>query len=158
MSSAGTKSGGGGATTYASTFDPDSLFGFGGKPADYNYRLMGERPMLASVNANSPAIPCAHDGGRTVCPENWQMRNLYEIEATAKDRPFLGGGTIVARRMLYIDSEGWFITVSDLYGPNGQLWKTIATFHAYSDRSTPNARVAIWPYKRMFETARWTKI
>jgi hypothetical protein len=33
------------------------------------------------------------------------------------------------------------------------LWKTIANFHAYSDRATPNARVAIWPYERMFETA-----
>ena len=153
ISSAGSRSGAGGATTYASTLDPDSAFGFGGKPADYNYRLMGERSMLASVNANSPAIPCAEDGGRTVCPENWQMRRLYVIEATAKNRPFLGGSTIVPRRVLYIDSEGWFITASDLYGPNGQLWKTIANFHAYSDRSTPNARAAIWPYKRMFATA-----
>jgi len=152
-SSAGTQYGAGGATTYASTLDPDSLFGFGAKPADYNYRLMGERSMLASVNANSPAAVCAQDGGRTVCPENWQMRRLYVIEATAKHRPALGGSTIVPRRVLYIDSEGWFITAADLYGPDGQLWKTIANFHAYSDRSTPNARVAIWPYKRMFETA-----
>ena len=153
ISSAGSRSGAGGATTYASTLDPDSAFGFGGKPGDYNYRLMGERSMLASVTGDSPATACAQDGGRTVCPENWQMRRLYVIEATAKNRPFLGGSTIVPRRVLYIDSEGWFITASDLYAPNGQLWKTIANFHAYSDRSTPNARVAIWPYKRMFETA-----
>ena len=26
-------------------------------------------------------------------------------------------------------------------------------FHAYRDRAVPNARVAIWPFKRMFETA-----
>ena len=153
ISSAGSKSGAGGATTYASTLDPDSAFGFGGKPADYTYRLVGERSMLASVNGNSPATACAQDGGRTVCPENWQMRRLYVIEATAKNRPFLGGSTIVPRRVLYIDSEGWFITASDLYLPNGQLWKTLANFHSYSDRATPNARVAIWPYKRMFETA-----
>ena len=81
------------------------------------------------------------------------MRRLYVIEATAKHRPSLGGNTIVPRRVLYIDSEGWFITAADLYGPDGQLWKTIANFHAYSDRATPNARVAVWPYKRMFETA-----
>jgi hypothetical protein len=30
------------------------------------------------------------------------MRNLYAIEAAAaKDRPFLGGSTILQRRMLY---------------------------------------------------------
>jgi hypothetical protein len=153
ISSAGYKSGAGGGTTYAFTLDPDSAFGFGGKPGDYNYRLIGERSMLASVNGSSPATACAQDGGRTVCPENWQMRHLYVIEATAKNRPLAGGGTIVPRRVLYIDSEGWFITASDLYGPTGQLWKTLANFHAYSDRGTPNARVAIWPYKRMFETA-----
>ncbi|MDE3159143.1 MAG: DUF1329 domain-containing protein [Acidobacteriota bacterium] len=153
ISGAGVRSGAGGATTYASTLDPDSLFGFGAKPADYNYRLVGERSMLASVNGNSPATACAQDGGRTVCPENWQMRRLYVIEATAKHQASLGGSTIVPRRVLYIDSEGWFITAADLYGPNGQLWKTIVNFHAYSDRATPNARVAIWPYKRMFETA-----
>src|SRR5215472_4148141 len=153
ISSAGSRSGAGGATTYASTLDPDSAFGFGGKPDDYAYRLMGERSMLASFNGNSPASACAQDDGRTVCPENWQLRRLYVIEASVKNRPFLGGSTIVPRRVLYIDAEGWFITASDLYGPNGQLWKTIANFHAYSDRPTPNARVAIWPYKRMFETA-----
>jgi len=74
-----------GSTTYASTWDPDSAFGFSAKIEDYTYRLLGERPMLASVEAeNSPAQPCASDGGRTVCPENWEMRNLYVIEATAK--------------------------------------------------------------------------
>ena len=27
------------------------------------------------------------------------------------------------------------------------------TYNAYRDRATPNARVAIWPFKRMFQTA-----
>ncbi len=154
ISGAGTQAGGGGATTYASTLDPDSALGFSGKLTAYTYRLIGERPMLGSVEAaNSPEIACAEDGGRSVCPENWEMRNLYVVEATVKSRPFPGGNVIVPRRILYIDSEGWFVTAADLFNPNGELWKTIATFHAYRDRSTPNARVAVWPFKRMFETA-----
>ncbi len=153
--SPGTQGGGaGGATTYASTWDPDSAFGFSAKIEDYSYRLLGERPMLASVEAaNSPAEACASDGGRTVCPENWEMRNLYVIEATAKPRSPIGGSTIVPKRILYVDSEGWFITASDQFDNNGQLWKTIATFHAYRDRALLNSTVAIWPFKRMFETA-----
>src|SRR5271156_2692240 len=57
---AGTQSGGtSGATTYGSTWDPDSAFGFSAKLEDYSYRLLGERAMLASVDAaNSPAQPC----------------------------------------------------------------------------------------------------
>ena len=152
---AGQNSGGStGATTYGSTWDPDSAFGFSARIQDYTYRLLGERPMLASVEAeNSPAQPCAADGGRTVCPENWEMRNLYVIEATAKPRALLGSNVIIPKRIFYIDSEGWFMTASDQYNPDGQLWKTIATFHAYRDRAEPNARVAIYPFKRMFQTA-----
>jgi len=155
MGSAGVMGGGVGAgTTYASTWDPDSAFGFSARIQDYTYRLLGERPMLASVEGeNSPAQPCAADNGRTVCPENWEMRNVYVIEATAKPQSPLGGSVITPKRILYIDSEGWFITASDQYNPEGQLSKTIATFHAYRDRAEPNARVAIYPFKRIFQTA-----
>ena len=153
--SAGTQSGGAsGATTYGSTWDPNSADGFSAKIEDYNYRLLGERSMLASVEAaNSPAQPCDSDSGRTVCPENWEMRHLYVIEATAKPRTLLGGNVIIPKRVLYIDSEGWFMTASDQFDNNGQLWKTLAIFHAYRDRALPNSAVAIWPFKRIFETA-----
>jgi hypothetical protein len=143
-----------GSTTYASTWDPDSAFGFSARIQDFNYKLLGERPMLASVEAeNSPEEPCASDGGRTVCPENWEVRNIYVIEATAKGSSILAASPTIPKRIFYIDSEGWFITASDQSDHNGQLWKTLVAFHAYRDRAVPNARVAIWPFKRMFETA-----
>ncbi len=155
------KSGGGsmaspnaGVTTYASTWDPDSAFGFSARIQDYSYRLLGERSMLASVEAaNSPAKPCANDNGRTVCAENWEMRHLYVIEATAKPRSPIGGNVIIPKRVFYIDSEGWFITASDQFDEQGQLGKTLVTFHAYRDRPVSNAKVAIWPFKRIFQTA-----
>ncbi len=141
-------------TTYASTWDPDSAFGFSARIQDFTYRLLGERSMLASVDAaNSPAEPCTSDGGRSVCPENWEMRHLYVIEATAKPRSVIGGSLISPKRILYVDSEGWFVTASDQFDNNGQLWKTLVTFSAYRDRPVENARVAIWPFKRMFQTA-----
>ncbi len=146
--------GGAGAATYVSTIDPDSAFGFAAKPADYNYRLLGERQMLASVDAvNSPEVPCAQDSGRTVCPEDWQIRSVYVIEATAKPRFRFASTVLIPRRVLYIDSEGWFVTASDLFNQEGELWKTIATFHAYRDRPVPDASGSIWPFKRIFMTA-----
>ena len=33
----------------------------------------------------------------------------------------------------------------------GKLWKTLATFNTYRDLPVPDARVAIYPYKRMFQ-------
>jgi hypothetical protein len=143
---------GGGATTYASTLDPDSWFGFSGKVTEYSYRLLGERSILASVDGSSPATSCAEDGGRSVC-EKWQPRHVYVIEATAKSGSPLSAGTVIPKRIFYIDSEGWFMTASDLYDRDGRLWKALVNFYAYSDRATPAARVAIWPFKRIFQTA-----
>jgi hypothetical protein len=154
-SGAGAYGGGvGGTTTYASTWDPDSAFGFAPKIEDFSYRLLGERSMLASVEAeNSPAQPCASDGGRSVCTENWELRHLYVIEATVKPRSPIAESLSIPKRILYIDSEGWFITASDQFDSQGQMWKTMATFHAYRDRPVPGATDVIWPFKRMFETA-----
>ena len=133
---------------YANTIDPDSYFGFSAKIEDFTYRLLGEKQMLASVNAaHSPEVQCPFDGGRTICPEDWEMRHLYVIEATAKP----GQDLSIPKRILYIDSEGWFITASDQYDRDGKLWKTLATFNTYRDRPVPDARIAIYPYKRIFQ-------
>jgi len=147
----GLSGGMGGASTasaYANTLDPDSYFGFSAKIEDFNYRFLGEKQMLASVHAvHSPEPQCPFDGGKTICPEDWEMRHLYVIEADAKPRR----DVTIPKRILYIDSEGWFITASDQYDRQGKLWKTIATFNTYRDRPVPDARVAIYPYKRMFQ-------
>ncbi len=104
--------------------------------------------MLASVHAeHSPETQCPYDGGKTICPENWEMRHLYVIEADSKPRR----DATIPKRIFYIDSEGWFITASDQYDRDGKLWKTIATFNTYRDRPVPDAKVAIYPYKRMFQ-------
>jgi uncharacterized protein DUF1329 len=139
---------GGGATPLASTLDPDSFFGFSAKVEDYTYKFLGDRNMLACVHAEySPERACTADGGRTICPEHWEMRHLYAIEADAKP----GNNFSIPKRILYIDSEGWFITASDQYDRAGQLWKTIVAFNTYRDRPVPDARVAIYPYKRIFQ-------
>ncbi len=138
----------GAAQPYVSTIDPDSYFGFSAKIEDFNYRYLGEKDMLACVHAkNSPEPSCSTDGGHTICPEDWEMRHLYVVEADAKSTT----NVLIPKRIFYIDSEGWFITASDQYDREGKLWKTLATFNTYRDRPVPDAKVAIYPYKRMFQ-------
>jgi len=144
--------------TYANNIDPDSYFGFSAKIENYTYKLLGIRPMLASVHAqHTPAKPCQFDNNRSVCPEAWEIRQLYVIEATAKPlswhQKIGSNGVLIPKRILYIDAEGWFITASDQYDQQGKLWKTIATFNTYDDRPVRDAKVAIYPFKRMFQTA-----
>ena len=137
-----------GTPAVVTTIDPDSYFGFSAKIEDYTYKYLGEKNMLASVHAkNSPEVVCPNDGGKTICPEDWEMRHLYMIEATAKP----GHDMTIPKRVLYIDSEGWFITASDQFDRDGKLWKTLVAFNTYRDRPVPDAKVAIYPYKRIFQ-------
>src|SRR5262249_19709523 len=114
--------------------------------------------MLACVHArNIPGKPCEFDNGRSVCPENWEMRQTYIVEADVKPKSWsqkIGADqVIIPKRILYLDSEGWFIIASDQYDQQGKLWKTIATFNAYRDRPIADAKIAIYPFKRMLQTA-----
>ena len=128
--------------------DPDSYFGFAAKIEDFNYKYLGEKQMLACVHAKfSPETACPTDGGHTICPEDWEMRHLYIVEANQKP----GHSFSIPRRIFYIDSEGWLITASDQYGIDGKLWKTLVLYNTYRDRPVPDAQVAIYPYKRIFQ-------
>jgi hypothetical protein len=138
--------------------DADSYFGFAAKIEDFNYRLLAIAPMLAPVHAeNSPAKACQFDHSEHPCLENWELRTLYVIEVTAKPRPWhkhIGSDDVsIPKRIIYVDSEGWFVTASDQYDRSGTLWKTLAIFTGYRDRSMPEAQVAIYPFKRLFQTA-----
>src|SRR5271156_7008679 len=56
------------------------------------------------------------------------MRGPSVIKADAKQTQALGASLSIPKRILYIDSEGWFITASDQYSKDGALWKTLAIF------------------------------
>jgi uncharacterized protein DUF1329 len=142
------------------TIDPDSSFGFAAKIEDFDYRLLGIgiKPMLEVVHASAlPAPACEFDNRRTVCPEDWEIAPaLYrggDGEASRLASAIGTNGLDIPKRILYIDSESWFIAASDQYGKDGALWKTVALFTAYRDRSALDARVAIYPFRRIFQTA-----
>lgn len=105
--------------------------------------------MLASVDGVSPNCVSGRSGG--ACVDDWQTRHVYVIEASARNGSPLAPEVAIPKRILYIDSEGWFVIASDQYGLDGNLRKTVVV-HAYRDRPTINAN-ARWPFKRMFETA-----
>jgi len=140
--------------SFFGNLDMDSLFGFAGRFQDFDFKYLGEREMLAVVHAkNLPAKACAADGGRTICPEDWELRHVYVIEADARKPSRFGDIPPIAKRILYIDSQGWFITASDQYDHGGQLWKTLAIFNTVRDREFPNAKAAVYSFDRLFQTA-----
>jgi len=134
--------------TAAFPWDPDHYSGFNGKTEAYNYKLLGEKNMLATVHAeHSPEVRCATDGGVSACPEAWEIRHMYILEATP--RPGMVNA-IDSRTVLYEDSEVWFNPYIDSYDGGGRLIRSHIYWVAHRDRPVPDARVAIYPFKRLF--------
>jgi len=135
------------ASTAALVWDPDHYSGFNPKTEEYDYRFLGEKNMLASMHAeHSPAIRCNTDGGASACPEVWEMRHMYIVEAT----PRPGNNALDSRADIYMDSEMWYEPYVDTYDRQGKLFRAEAFWLAYRDRPIPDAKVAIYPFKRAF--------
>ena len=54
------------------------------------------------------------------------------------------------RHVVYMDSEMWFEPYVDGYDQKGALWRNNIFWAAYRDRPVPDAKVAIYPFKREF--------
>jgi len=138
------------SATGAQSYDPDHYSGFNPKTEQYNYKFLGEKQMLASVHAqHSPEQTCPYDGGATACPEAWELRHTYIVEATPR-RDRNNPGALDKQTEVYLDGELWFEPYVDTYDQKGHLWRTHIYWLAYRDRPVPDARVAIYPFNREF--------
>jgi hypothetical protein len=134
--------------TSAHAWDPDHYSGFNPKTEQYYYKFLGERNMLASIHAlHSPEVRCPTDGGTSACPEAWEMRHIYVIEATP-DRKRVNA--LDSKTIVYLDGEMWFEPYIDTYDQAGTLFRSHIYWLATRDRPVPDAKVAIYPFKRSF--------
>ena|SRR5215469_5401254 len=139
------------SATGTQSFDPDHYSGFNPKTQEYDYKLLGEKEMLAVAHAkNSPEVTCQYDGGATACPEDWEMRHVYIVEATPVRRTNSASNVLDSKTVVYLDSEMWFEPYVDGYDQKGSLWRTNIFWATYRDRPVPDAKVAIYPFKREF--------
>jgi len=143
MSSATTTNG-----TSAHSCDPDHYSGFNPKTEQYLYKFLGEKNMLATIHAqHSPEVRCPTDGGTSACPEAWEIRHMYVVEATPDQSRV---NAIDSKTNIYMDSEMWFEPYIDTYDRGGRLFRNHIYWLATRDRPVPDARVAIYPFKRSF--------
>ena len=134
--------------TSAHAWDPDHYSGFNPKTEQYNYRFLGEKNMLGCVHAShSPEVRCPTDGGTSACPETWEMRHMYMVEATPNRSRV---NALDSRTVIYMDSEMWFEPYIDTYDRDGRLFRNHIYWLATRDRPVPDAKVAIYPFKRSF--------
>ncbi len=134
----------------AQSYDPNHYEGWSGKPEDYDFKFLGEKTMLAAIDVHHGVDPrCPTDGGASHCPDPWQLRRIYLIEAKA--RPGRYASPLYSREIIYIDSEADFPMFVDMYDNHDQLWFNYTSWLNYSDRARSDSRIAIYPFKRQFQ-------
>src|SRR6202161_1507686 len=138
------------SATGTQTFDPDHYSGFNPKTEEYKYKFLGEKEMLATVDAeHSPEQRCPTDGGASACPERWQMRHMYIVTAEPR-REVNNAEALESKSVIYMDSEMWFEPYVDTYDRRGELFRNHLSWLAYRDRPVPDATVAIYPFQREY--------
>ena len=128
--------------------DIDSFGGYAGQVPWFTWKLLGYKPMLASLHGERlPPEPCKADGGMTFC-EPWEPRpGIYIVEG-ASIWPNYG----FSKRVIYVDDEGWIIPYGDMYDWAGELWKNVHI--SFRVDKKPNPKVAFaYPEERMFAYA-----
>ncbi len=120
---------------FGQDIDIDSYGGYAGQIPWFEWRLLGEKPMLASIHGKRmPAQPCKGDGGLTFC-EVWEERpSTYVVEGKSK-LP----GYAFSKRVIYVDKETNIIGTSDLYDWNDELWKNVQISFRADTKPNPRA-------------------
>ncbi len=135
--------------TAAHAWDPDHYTGFNAKNEEYNYKFLADKPVLTVAEAiHSPEIRCDTDNGASACPEGWELRHNYIVEV--RPRPDRASGARDSKTVVYVDSELWFPLDANSYDQRGELTHSNIHMVAYRDRPVPDAKIAIYPFKRLF--------
>jgi Protein of unknown function (DUF1329) len=128
--------------------DIDSFGGYAGQIPWFTWKLLGYKPMLASLHGKRlPPEPCKEDGGMTFC-EPWEPRpGIYIVEGSS-----IFPNYAFSKRVIYVDAEGWIIPYGDMYDWAGELWKNVHI--SFRVDTKPNPKVDFsYPEERMFAYA-----
>jgi hypothetical protein len=128
---------------YGQDIDVDSYGGFAGQIPSFEWKLLGEKPMLAAGQcANLPPVPCKDDGGVTFC-DSWEIvPRVYAVEGRSR-----AAGYAYSKRILFIDADSSYIAYTDLYDAAGELWRVAVNYGRYSTKPNPRAPLE-YPFPR----------
>jgi hypothetical protein len=117
-------------------FSFDDLFSFSGLPAQYRWRCLEERTVLAPMNTRVKGYP--YEGqpdygpsGLSFANDRWELRNAVIIEMMPRDEehPY-------SKKVIWLDRQTFEPLYSFAYDRAGALWKILYHNHRWSDLRT----------------------
>jgi hypothetical protein len=110
----------------------DYRFGFNSNITELQVEVLGEKKILAMLNANLPSgeFPANFDmplGWPMPSWGKWQLRDVYEIGVSKI--PSKGSGYCYGKRVMYVDKTTFAPLWEDLYDRDLKLWRIFGLFH-----------------------------
>lgn len=119
--------------------DMDSIWGFNAKVSYWNFRLLAEKQILATVHSGKYgtrdawcAPPDGKNGIRAMMPCNvdWEKRPVWLIEGV----PTGYGQYAYSKRHMYIDKDFYSMSFSEMFDQGGVLWRVWWNIFNYSKK------------------------
>ncbi len=109
-----------------SDFTLDDKQGWDGKVTSMTYKLLGEKKMLAVMHSSAEHTYYAYEKQAEYpnlkpwvpLDATWEVRDLYVVEAVAKDRSYA-----YSKMIIYIDKVMYGAAFNEDYDRGGKLWK-----------------------------------
>jgi hypothetical protein len=128
--------------------DSDSYFGYSGHIAWMDWKLLGERTVLAPMHGVHFPVRWGEGSADFAFDDVWEPRRVYVIEGTSKLPQYA-----YATRVLFVDAETFVVPLSDIYDHDGQLWKVWLNLFSYRKAPFPGAATAVYPDDMGFSPA-----
>jgi len=119
---------------FGQDMDLDSTTGYAGNPAWMQWRLVGQKTMLASMHSDHIPVKWQAAPADFAADEPWEPRDVFVIEGRS-----LLAEYAFARRVVYVDKESWLIAYSEIYDNQGKLWKALHQTWGFGDKVRPDA-------------------
>lgn len=109
-------------TLAPSEFNLDDINSFNGKITDFNYKLLGEKKMLA--NMSQEHLPYHRKPGDYLpLDEKWEVVDTYALEITPKDPNYC-----YPRKILHINKMTFDNVLTQIWDKKGDYWKEFFGF------------------------------
>jgi hypothetical protein len=98
--------------------DQDSYAGYAGQIAWMDWKLLGQKTMLAAFHTTAFPVAWAQGAADWAFDGEWEKRRVWVVEGTSKLPQYA-----YSKRVLYVDADAYLIPYTDMYDRGGQIWK-----------------------------------
>ncbi len=105
------------ATLAPTEFNTDDINTFNGKVLDFNYKFIGQRPILG--NFSQAQIPFERNTGDYLpLNEGWEVHNAYGLEITPRDPSYC-----YSKKIIFLHENTFEPVLALMWDRNGSYWK-----------------------------------